>query len=198
MTIEAKTARYVRLDNKSMEIGALEFGEIRLGTTSVPDELASEGDVRKISQHLERLGSSPEAAAVGAREARDFYNLGADCLWVTLAHDRLWWTFADPQVIWLMNDFVLTDARVRKSIGGWRCTDAHGGPLEMSRLSEQIKGFFARDQIEPNAEVLRELIQLINGAEASPLSARARSNADDSTSNAAGASAFEIPSALPV
>jgi hypothetical protein len=199
MAIEAKTARYIHLDDKSMEISTLYFGEIQLRTISVADELASEGDVEKISRHLEQLGYPPEAAAAGAHEATDFYGLGADCLWVTVARDHLWWTFADPQVIWLMNDFVLTDARVRKSIGGWRNTDVRGAPLKMSMLSEKIKGFLAQGQIEPDAETLLDLIQLINGAEASPrlavrLLASTEATTGESTNDAG--SSFEIPSAL--
>ena len=117
MVITAKTARYIRLDDRGFEVGALEFGEVRLGCPDVPEELAQEGDVKKIATHLVRLGHEPETALYEARNARDFYGLGSDCLWITFARDHLWWTFASAQVIHMTNEFVLTGDRVRTAMG---------------------------------------------------------------------------------
>jgi hypothetical protein len=200
MAITAKTARYISLKNKSSDIGALDFGEIRLGADSVPDELATEGDAEKIEQYLTQLGHSQHAAAAGAQEVKDFYSLGADCLWVTFARDHPWWTFADPQVIWIMKDFVLTDQRVRKSIGGWRNTDINGAPLKFSRRSGRITRLATHGRTRPDAETLRDLLQLINGTAASPRaevrqSAESEAKARTST-QAEGTSSFVVPSTL--
>lgn len=162
MPIKAKTARYIAVDDNEEIVGALEFGEIRLSCRDVPDELARQGNISKITRYLVQLGYAPEAAAGEAGKAKDFYSLGGDCLWITFARGRLWWTFADPQVIWITNDFVMTGERVRKSIGGWCSTDANGVPLRTEGLSKGIVALQAGE--EPKASTLRELLQLINGA----------------------------------
>jgi hypothetical protein len=162
MTITAKTARYIRPE--SATISSFETGNIRLGD-GVTDELAKEGDLEKIEQYLVRKGYAPEAAADGAQEAKDFYSLGADCLWISFAEDHLWWTFADPQVVWVSNDFVLTGERVRISIGGWRKTDIHGEPLRLNALDSRIMRLATIVHAEPNAETLQALVRLINGTE---------------------------------
>jgi hypothetical protein len=199
MAIAAKTARFIKLDNKSQEISTLDFGNIRLGAEAVTDELAKEGNVGKIEQYLAQQGYSPQPAADGAKDAKDFYSLGADCLWVTFARDHLWWTFADPEVIWMMRDFVLTDERIRKSIGGWRNTDVSGVPLSIGRLSERVMKLASIGRTDPDAETLGDLLQLINGitapAEAEVSQPKRNSRMDNSTQGERTCS-FQVPSTL--
>jgi hypothetical protein len=163
MEIAAKTARYIRLGNKSLEISTLDRGNIHLQATAVTDELALEGDLGRIEQHLIQQGYSQEAASSGALEAKDFYNLGADCLWITFARGHLWWTFADPEVVWIMNDLVMTDRRVRTSISGWSNTDVGGAPIKIDDVSDAIKRLEHLERTGPDATTLQELLQLING-----------------------------------
>jgi hypothetical protein len=190
MAITAKTARFISLDNKGFEIGALEFGELRLASSDVPEELAQEGDLEKITQYLMRLGHEIEAAACEAKNAKDFYGLGHDCLWISFARDHLWWTFADPQIIWMMNEFVLTGERVRKSIDGWRNTDINGAPLTLYGLSDRIKGFATHGPMDPDGATLCELLQLINGNAAPAMGTERRSSGTGKTSS------FQVPSTL--
>jgi hypothetical protein len=167
MAITAKTARYIRLDNKGLEIGALEFGEVRLASSDVPEELAQEGDIDKIARHLVQLGHEPATAFYEARNAKDFYGVGSDCLWVTFERDHLWWTFASAQVLHMMNDVVLTDERVRPSIGGWRNTDINGIPLRAENLSRKVTGLVDRPGAGPDDDTLVELLRAINGRDVS-------------------------------
>jgi hypothetical protein len=189
MAIAANTARYISLDNKGFEIGALEFGELRLACSDVPEELAQEGDLEKITQHLMRLGHETEAAACEAKNAKDFYGLGADCLWITFAREHLWWTFADPRVLWMIKDFGQPD-RVRMSIGGWRNTDINGTPLTLHGLSDRINGFATHGPIDPDSATLCELLQLINGNAAPAMGTERRSSGTGKTSS------FQVPSTL--
>jgi hypothetical protein len=101
----------------------------------------------------------------GAREAADFYTLGADCLWVSFTQDHLWWTFTHPQVVWVSHDFALTGERVRIPIGGWRKTDLRGKPLKLEPLNNRILRL-ATIESDPDADTLRELGQLIIGKKA--------------------------------
>jgi hypothetical protein len=166
MAITAKTARYIELDNKGFEVGALELEEIRFDCLDMPDELAEEGDVRKMMQHLVRLGYEHEAAAREAKKAQDFYGLGSDCLWVTFANDHLWWTFAKPRVHWVSNDAGPIE-RIRRSIGGWKNKDLNGAPLLSKCLSERIRELVTCDTTDPDDVTLGELLALINGGAAS-------------------------------
>jgi len=107
-------------------------------------------------------GLSPALATNGAREARDFHHLGTDCLWITFARDHLWWTFVETDVVWLMNDFVLTGERVRKSIGGWRRTNIAGAYLTIDRMGPELLHALSNEG-EVSAGALRDLLCLING-----------------------------------
>ena len=132
MEFAVKTARYISPENA--EITTLALGNIRL-SSAVADDLAKQGDLEEIEQHLVQQGYSQQDAARGAREAADFYALGADCLWVSFTQDHLWWTFTHPQVVWVSHDFALTGERVRIPIGGWRKTDP-GRPRSAMRLPQ--------------------------------------------------------------
>ena len=162
MAVTAKTARYIELDNKGYEIGAIEFGEIRLEGTDIPYELAEQGDVEKISRYLVGLGRSQDISLREAKRAAEFYSLGADCLWITFAKGHLSWTFADPRVAWVANDEQLI-GRIRSSIGGWRNCDIYGNPLSVDGLSKDIRELDNLQQ-DPDVETLRDLLALINGA----------------------------------
>ena len=188
MAVTAKTARFVFPSTKGEEIATLDMGEVRLACADVPEELAQEGDLARISRHLTGLGYSDQAAATSAQEVVDFFTLGADCLWVAIARGHLWWTFADPQLVWLMNDFVLTGECIRTPIGGWKNTDVGGRPLSDSRLSPRLIEFAETRKATPDSDTLQELLQLINGSETQE---HAELLDDEQVS-----SKFEIPSAL--
>src|SRR4051812_12392545 len=102
MTISADTVRYIKLGSGGRwEDAALDRGELHFGYKNATHELALAGDLENLKQHLVDIGRAPQAAARDAREVLDFYELGADCLWITFAKDHLWWTFAEPKVTWL-------------------------------------------------------------------------------------------------
>ena len=64
-------------------------------------------------------GKSAGKASDNLREVRDFYTLGADCLWVTIAQERVWWCFAEPGVCGRGNpDLDSEGSRYRRVIGG--------------------------------------------------------------------------------
>lgn len=162
VAITAKTARYV--SPESAEITTLALGNIRLGA-AVSDELAKNGDINEIERSLIQEGYSPQDAVRLARQAVDFYALGADCLWLSFTQDHLWWAFTHPQVVWVSHDFALTGERVRIPIGGWRKTDVRGKPLKLERLSSRILRL-ATIETDPDPGTLRELLQLVSGTKA--------------------------------
>jgi hypothetical protein len=122
-------------------------------------------DIKKFCMDEGR--NAAEASQI-ARQVIDFYQLGADCLWITFARDHLWWTFAAPEVKWLgpSKDRDLGD-RIRKSIGGWRNDDIHGKPLTIQSLSTKLTRVrnYRRTICSIEKEASEYLHRRINGVE---------------------------------
>ena len=138
MAITAGSIRYIKLGRGGeWEKISLERGELHFGHGGVPHEMALAGNREQIKQHLIEQGRNARAAIDDAREVVDFYQLGSDCLWITIAREHLWWTFAAPAVTWL-GVGESHGKRIRKCIGGWRNTDINGLPLRMGSLSTKL------------------------------------------------------------
>ncbi len=163
MTITAKTVRYIKLGRGGRwEKISLENGELHFGHGKVPHELALTGDRAKIKEALIKVGRSSQAAADDAREVVDFYHLGADCLWATLAQDHLWWTCAEPEVTWLGFGEGHGE-RMRKCIGGWRNADTNGVPLRIDTLSTRLTKVASYRRTLCAIEAEDYLLRRING-----------------------------------
>lgn len=152
---------------------SLQEGELHFGYRSVPHELCLADDWDAVARFLvEQEGKSNGKARDGAREIRDFYTLGSDCLWVTFANGHLWWAFADPDVEWLGTD-PTRGARMRKTLDGWHNTDAAGEPLFIDNLSTLLTQVAAYRQTICRVKAEDYLLRRINALE-EPLVARAR------------------------
>jgi hypothetical protein len=163
MTVAAKTVRYIKLGRGGRWEGvSLQQGELHFGYRSVPHELALGGNREQIKEHQIGQGRDPRAAAEDAREVTEFYQLGADCLWVTFAQGHLWWTFAETEVIWL-GDGDQQGVRIRKSIGGWRNTDINGDPLRMDSLSTKLTKVASYRRTICTIDAQDYLLRRING-----------------------------------
>lgn len=177
MTITAKTVRYIKLGRGGRwEKVSLERAELHFGHGKVSHELALTGDRAKIKEHRVKGGRDPRAATDDAREVLDFYQLGSDCLWVTLARDHLWWTFAQPEVKWIgFGDG--HGERIRKAIGGWRNTDINGVPLRIDTLSTKLTKVASYRRSICAVEAEDYLMRRINGV-IEPLVAKANQARD--------------------
>ena len=120
-----------------------------------------------------RAGQTTAQAQAALRGLRDFYTLGTDCLWITVADGHLWWAFADPAVIWLGPSTAARGARLRRTIGSWRNTDLQGRPLKSDELSPRLTRVAADGRTIRAVAAADDLVRQINGREA-PALARAR------------------------
>ena len=95
--INPKEIRYIKLGTggKWAQLG-FERGEIHFGYKTVPHDLCLSGDWDAVVRLLVDEGRSMAKARDATREIRDFYTLGPDCLWITVADGHLWWALADP------------------------------------------------------------------------------------------------------
>lgn len=160
---DPKAVRYIKLGPGGRWVArCFDRGELHFGYPGVPHELCQVGDWDGVVRHFtEGHGKSLAKARDAAREIRDFYTLGGDCLWFTLEAGRLWWTFADLAVIWLGGDGEAHGQRMRRTISGWQDTDVSGKPLRADRLSSRLTQLSAYRQticsVKAEAYLLRRI-----------------------------------------
>lgn len=141
-----------------------ETGRIALGHAAVPHELAQAGDWEAVSRHLvEVCGRAANKASDFTREIRDFYTLGADCLWITFAEGRLWWAFAALGVDWQGGDGAETGVRYRTLRQNWSDKDIEGNTLDASRLSTKLTCLMAYQQTLCSVAAADYAVRRING-----------------------------------
>ena len=172
--IDPKEVRYIKLGagGKWVRV-SLDRDEIHFSHRTVPADLCIQGDWDAVVQHRIDRGRSPAKAKDGMREIRDFYTLGANCLWITFAEGHLWWAFAEPAVVWLGTEEDGRGARMRKTVDGWRRVSINGEPLSVDRLSTRLTQVAAYRQTICKVKASDYLLRRINGIE-EPVVARAR------------------------
>ena len=116
-------------------------------------------------------------AASTAQQVLDFYQLGADCLWITVAREHLWWAFAKPEVVWNGPPTHELGERMRKCIGGWRNTDVNGKALRTDSLSTKLTKVQFYQGTICGVEAEAYLLRRINGME-EPLIAKSNQARD--------------------
>lgn len=133
------TLRYIKLGpGGAWANQALEQGKVLLGFREVEHETCDVGDWSAVGAQLEAAGRTPSGASQGVRELRDFYELDANCLWITFANGHLYWAFAEAEITPLGSDGTDGPRRVRNTLGGWQRQDVTGAPLPMHSLSSAL------------------------------------------------------------
>lgn len=167
--VAPKHVRYIKLGPGGRWANeAFEQGELPVGYPTVPHEPCQAGDWDQVSRCLiETDGLSPGKARDGARGIRDFYTVGADCLWVTFAHSRLWRAFAEPEVRYLSPETEGGHNRTRRTVDGWHKTDIRGKPLRAAWPSSRVGagGISCRRQAlaRPTSEIPNSLASWVTG-----------------------------------
>ena len=173
--IDPSIIRYIKLGaGGGWARACLDQGEVHFGYAAVPHEMCLAGDWESVTEVLmENEGRSLSKARDGVREIRDFYTLGAGCLWVTFADGHLWWAFAEPEVTWLGGDGEGQGVRMRKTVDGWCKTNVEGTPLRIDGLSTRLTQVAAYRQTICRVKASDYLLRRINGI-TDPDVARAR------------------------
>ncbi|RZN30340.1 hypothetical protein [Bradyrhizobium sp. Leo121] len=98
--LDAGAVRYIKLGEKGKwAADALENGILPFGYRPVDHAACARGDWATVRQQLIAMGRRNGGIAQALRELREFYELGEDTLWFTIADGHLWWTFAKGRVI---------------------------------------------------------------------------------------------------
>jgi hypothetical protein len=171
--IAPQEVRYIKLGGGGAWAGqSFELGRVSFGYHSIPHDVCESGDWSKVRRLLSSRGSEG-AKTAGVTEVATFYEMGEECLWITIANGDLWWAFAEPEVHWLGDHPEGGPSRYRRTIGPWRNTDIHGRRLKAAQLSSKLTqvGNFRATICEVKAKDY--LVRRINGIE-EPVVSRAR------------------------
>jgi hypothetical protein len=145
---------------------AIETGTLRFGVPGEPHDLCLGGDFEAARDQLLASGMAAKNVGELVREIRDFYALGPDCLWITLAEGRLWWGYADPEVIDLRpTEDGNTGVVARRMRDRWRDHSIVGEELVTSRLSTRITQVGAYQRTICRVREIDAVSRVINGVE---------------------------------
>lgn len=159
--------RYIKLGpGNAWARSSIASNRIPFGHKEVPHELADAGDWGAAKALLSGPdGRSPAKATDFVREIREFYTLGADCLWITFVDDKLWWAFAEPEVIAVTGDQDIAGARYRRVIDRWRCANVKGATITVHDLSTKLTKTGTYRQTLCRVEHADYAVRIINGEE---------------------------------
>jgi hypothetical protein len=136
MSLSPANVRYIKLGSGGKWAEeSLRRGEIPFEYLAVPHDVCTAGDWTAVES---LLAATRERTAHALQEIKDFYTLGADCLWITFANDRLYWAFAQPEVTWLGEAARGRGYRIRRTIGAWSCENSRGQSLSVRTLSTKL------------------------------------------------------------
>jgi hypothetical protein len=163
-SLQPSAVRYIKLGQGGAWFERCSHeGLVELGHSGVPHDVAARGDRNEIEQLLRAQGRTPAKAKDFAREILDFYRLGEDALWITIAAGRLWWAFAEAEVSPVAAPG--GGARIRRVIGAWRDCDITGAPLRLETLSTRLTKVAAYRQTLCRVEAQDYLLRRINATE---------------------------------
>ena len=132
-------ARFIRLGpGGRWAKSCIDTDTVRFGVPGEPHDLCLEGEWDGARDRLIASGMAAREVGQLIRELRDFYTLGPDCLWITLADGRLWWGFADAEMIDLRGSGDTMGAVARQVTGGWSSQSIFGDELLISHLSSRV------------------------------------------------------------
>jgi restriction endonuclease len=136
--LEAGAVRYIKLGEKGKWAAeALDKDILPFGYRPIEHAACARGDWATVRAQLIAMGRRNGGVGQGLRELREFYELGEDTLWITIADGHLWWTFAEGRVIESSKSGPDAPSRFRRT-GGWRKTSLVGVPLSVRSLSSAL------------------------------------------------------------
>lgn len=173
-TINASKAKYIKLGSGGeWQDMCLADGTARMGYYEVPHALGQAADHDGIKQLYIDRGSIPRTATSHARQVIDFYDQGADTLWITFANGYLYWAFLEPAVEFIGSDKALyqNGSRLRRTMSGWSNLSLGGDVLLESNLNGKLTSVKSYRATICEVSELDYLLDRINDREASQISA---------------------------
>lgn len=138
-TFAPKAIRYIKLgQGGAWAEEALATETIPFGYHPVSHDACEAKRWDSVRDDLVGTGKKGSGATQALRQVREFYELGPDTLWVTIAAGHLWWCFAAGPVVPVQSENPLAPSRYRPTRAGWRNTSLAGEPLTTLSLSSSL------------------------------------------------------------
>ena len=138
--ITAQKALYIKLGEKGRwETECLENGILRVGYHNIPTSLCKKRNWQEVTALYLSQNAKAGNATRHTNELREFYEAGAETLWITFSARRLWWGFAKGPV-----SLGTDDDKQREMAQKWSSTDINGKLLDVAEISSrltQVRGF---------------------------------------------------------
>lgn len=159
--ITADRVRFIKLgEGGSWEEECLQGGIVRLGyDTQHHFNLCDEGCWEELKGIYAEQNLSTRVVTGRVNQVRQFCEDDGSTLWVTFHDRQMWWAFMDPNVRAALH----SDGQsiFRPTLGGWRSTDIHGGPLTLDVLAGSFTKVVGYRQtickVEDDSYVLRRV-----------------------------------------
>ncbi len=163
--IAPRGVRYIKLGPAGRWAeAAIGTGKLVLDFREIEHELAVSGnDEALASACLEFRGGDKTSASTDVGEIRAFYEAGEDELWIAFHAGKLWWAFAKEGVS-PSDPAEGLGARYRRTLDGWRSTDANGSELAMRDLDGRITQLAGYRRTICSVKQADRVVRLINGA----------------------------------
>lgn len=130
------SAYFIKLgEGGAWEASCIESGAIKFGYRETPHELCLSGDWDQVKAFWTERRGNARTAANDTRQIRTFFEASERDIFITFSRGFLWWCRPSGVPVIAKED---GDARVRKTVDGWRNTSVGGEPLLLSRLSGKL------------------------------------------------------------
>ncbi|MCV3243298.1 restriction endonuclease [Mesorhizobium sp. ZC-5] len=137
--VEPQQVRYIKLGSGGIWAKpAIAASEIDFSYREIPHELCVGGAWEAVKEKLAGSKASPGAVTSALREVREFYELGPNCLWITIHGGHLWWAFAESEVVWRGGPEKVRGPRFRRTIGKWSKSDVAGRDLRVEQITSRL------------------------------------------------------------
>jgi hypothetical protein len=166
LTTDPGECRYIKLGPAgAWAQEALKNGTLPFGYRLIDHALCAAGRWDDVLNFLLQNTSNRGTAQSSLRELQEYYSLGADCLWVTVADQKLYWGFADGNVEPILDAIGDQPRRLRNMKQGWRCADLKGQTLRLDRLSTRLTQVANYQRTICRVEARDYLLRMLRGEE---------------------------------
>lgn len=183
--LQVDAVRYIKLGPARKWVrDAIDRGIVPLDFRGVDHAACAAGDWDEVREQLIAMGRKDRALKDDERELKEFYGLGPDTLWFTIADGYVWWTFAQDQVLEGDKDNLEAPPRFRPVRMPWRNTSLTGLPLTERSFSSALSSTASYQRTICSVREANYLLRRIRGTD-EPLRVKANQLLGDLTATAA-------------
>lgn len=156
--------RYIKLGpGRKWAAESIERGIVPLDFRGVGHDACDRGDWDEVRRQLIAMGRKERALKDDERELKEFYTLGPDTLWFTIANGYVWWTFAQDRVLEGDRDGADAPPRFRPVRTAWRNIGLTGSLLTERSFSSALSSIASYQRTICEVREAEYLLRRIRG-----------------------------------